>query len=360
MPSQQMLGGSRFGVLAAEGGQDGEANPVSVAAVVLFSVVHQADTRVLSKVSGSRGKKGRMKKRTGTTQREVEESSEKGIGRQALRKEKRMHDVIVPVEKNPDLLRLTYLEPKSERLSQFNCLSKIGFDGLTVIPSVGRSGGLVAAWRSSRIGVTVACTNRQYFHLRISTMDGRLVFLTAIYAIPSVPFKEALWDDLLSMAGEMSAPWLVVGDFNDIMVASERAGGVGVCYSRVRNFQQRIQACQLSDLGFQGPRFTWRGPRLASCSRLYESISIVLLCSLDSSSNFARSDIMAGEQDNHHTLKELGALDVNYQPLCIQYPNLQKDLINSFYDGLSPVDKGLVDASSGGAMSNKTLKKPET
>ncbi|KAI9124677.1 hypothetical protein K1719_004599 [Acacia pycnantha] len=34
------------------------------------------------------------------------------------------------------------------------------------------------------------------------------------------------------------------------------------------------------------------------------------------------SDIMAGEQANHHTLKELGAPDVNYQPLCIQYPDL--------------------------------------
>ncbi|KAI9112359.1 hypothetical protein K1719_016556 [Acacia pycnantha] len=31
---------------------------------------------------------------------------------------------------------------------------------------------------------------------------------------------------------------------------------------------------------------------------------------------------MAGEQANHHTLKELGAPDVNYQPLCIQYPDL--------------------------------------
>ncbi|KAI9115702.1 hypothetical protein K1719_013371 [Acacia pycnantha] len=32
------------------------------------------------------------------------------------------------------------------------------------------------------------------------------------------------------------------------------------------------------------------------------------------------SDIMAEEK--HHTLKELGAPDVNYQPLCIQYPDL--------------------------------------
>ncbi|KAI9122466.1 hypothetical protein K1719_006306 [Acacia pycnantha] len=77
------------------------------------------------------------------------------------------------------------------------------------------------------------------------------------------------------------------------------------------------------------------------------------------------SDIMAGEQANHHTLKELGAPDVNYQPLCIQYPDLAANfelksglihLLPKFH-GLA--DKGLVDASSGGAMSNKTLKKLE-
>ncbi|KAI9072089.1 hypothetical protein K1719_045946 [Acacia pycnantha] len=67
---------------------------------------------------------------------------------------------------------------------------------------------------------------------------------------------------------------------------------------------------------------------------------------------------------DHATLKELGAPDVNYQPLCIQYPNLAANfelksvlihLLPKFH-GLA-VDKGLVDASSGGAMSNKTPKR---
>ncbi|KAI9086839.1 hypothetical protein K1719_031162 [Acacia pycnantha] len=70
------------------------------------------------------------------------------------------------------------------------------------------------------------------------------------------------------------------------------------------------------------------------------------------------TDIMA--EENHHTLKELGAPDVNYQPLCIQYLNiaanfeLKSGLIHLLpkFHGLA--DKGLVDASSGGAMSNKT------
>ncbi|KAI9076097.1 hypothetical protein K1719_041911 [Acacia pycnantha] len=57
---------------------------------------------------------------------------------------------------------------------------------------------------------------------------------------------------------------------------------------------------------------------LSDCAS--DSISDSLVVFTDSSSNLANSDIMA--EENHHTLKELGAPDVNYQPLCIQYPNL--------------------------------------
>ncbi|KAI9126603.1 hypothetical protein K1719_002199 [Acacia pycnantha] len=53
-----------------------------------------------------------------------------------------------------------------------------------------------------------------------------------------------------------------------------------------------------------------------------DSIFDSLVVFTDSSSNFAISDIMAEEQANRPTLKELAAPDVNYQTLCIQYPDL--------------------------------------
>ncbi|KAI9084986.1 hypothetical protein K1719_032978 [Acacia pycnantha] len=53
-----------------------------------------------------------------------------------------------------------------------------------------------------------------------------------------------------------------------------------------------------------------------------DSIPDSLVVFTDSCSNFANSDVMAERQADHATLKELGAPDVNYQPLCIQYPNL--------------------------------------
>ncbi|KAI9126549.1 hypothetical protein K1719_002145 [Acacia pycnantha] len=53
-----------------------------------------------------------------------------------------------------------------------------------------------------------------------------------------------------------------------------------------------------------------------------DSIPDSLVVFTDSCSNFANSDVMAERQADHATLKELGAHDVNYQPLCIQYPNI--------------------------------------
>ncbi|KAI9075429.1 hypothetical protein K1719_042606 [Acacia pycnantha] len=56
---------------------------------------------------------------------------------------------------------------------------------------------------------------------------------------------------------------------------------------------------------------------LSDCTS--DSISDSLVVSTDSSSNFANSDMLAEEQADRPTLKELVHFDVNYQPLCIQY-----------------------------------------
>ncbi|KAI9070507.1 hypothetical protein K1719_047529 [Acacia pycnantha] len=157
----------------------------------------------------------------------------------------------------PDLLVLA--ETKCQNSSQFRCFESLGFDGLAVVPSVGRSGGLVATWRSNRVGVSVIRLERQYLHLRISLPGRPVFFFTVVYAVPSSFSKQVLWADLSSLADSISSPWVVAGDFNDIMLACERTGGSQICYSRLNKFQERVRGCRLCDLGFQGPRFTWRG-----------------------------------------------------------------------------------------------------
>ncbi|KAI9113357.1 hypothetical protein K1719_015882 [Acacia pycnantha] len=157
----------------------------------------------------------------------------------------------------PDLIVL--VETKNETDSLSSCLASSGFDGSAFIPSVGRSGGLFAAWNSDRIGVVVSYSNRQYFHLRCSIVGKPEFFITALYAVPSPIFKEALWNDLRGFAGSISSQWIIVGDFNDIASTTERVGGAEINFSRLNAFQHKILECNLTDLGASGPRFTWRG-----------------------------------------------------------------------------------------------------
>ncbi|KAI9084296.1 hypothetical protein K1719_033803 [Acacia pycnantha] len=147
----------------------------------------------------------------------------------------------------------------------------MGFDSVRIIPSMGQSGGLVAAWNSSRISVSVLEEDRQYFHLYCQSPKSVPFFVTTMYAIPYNNYKSLLWGNLLRLSQSISDPWSVIEDFNDILTANERSGGRGGSIGRMQWFQDRINECRLVDLGAVGPRMTWKGPRIAGCSRLYES-----------------------------------------------------------------------------------------
>lgn len=59
--------------------------------------------------------------------------------------------------------------------------------------------------------------------------------LFAVYASPRVAERH-LWENLISIAGLHFLPWVVVGDFNEILVGEDKYGGQPVNISRVLRF----------------------------------------------------------------------------------------------------------------------------
>lgn len=49
-----------------------------------------------------------------------------------------------------------------------------------------------------------------------------------------------------------------MGDFHSILKPSEKLGGNKVNNSRIRIFENVLNTCNLIDLGFSGPCFTWQ------------------------------------------------------------------------------------------------------
>ncbi|KAI9074143.1 hypothetical protein K1719_043914 [Acacia pycnantha] len=140
-------------------------------------------------------------------------------------------------------------ETKCESEEPLKKLSRLGFDGLAMVPSIGRSGGIVAAWKSNQVGVVVLKCNRQFIHLRSVGSNNRPLLITEVYAIPDAHHKGILWEELRQFASTISEPWIVIGDFNDVAVSSERVGGLGGNATRMSLFADRIDQCQLVDIG---------------------------------------------------------------------------------------------------------------
>ncbi|KAK4270817.1 hypothetical protein QN277_019586 [Acacia crassicarpa] len=171
---------------------------------------------------------------------------------------------------------LILAETKCEAEAQIACLKNLGFDGFAYVPSVGRSGGLAAVWKASLISVSVLRRDRQFLHFRCLFPGGSEFMLTAIYAILLANLKNVLWQELRCMSELITIPWCIIGDFNDVSSPSESSVGDSINFARLNRFQNRMLECQLSDLGFTGPRFTWRGPLMANSRRLFERLDRAL------------------------------------------------------------------------------------
>ncbi|KAA3461725.1 Exo_endo_phos domain-containing protein [Gossypium australe] len=59
------------------------------------------------------------------------------------------------------------------------------------------------------------------------------------------------------LAHEIDYPWLVEGDFNEILYSFEKSGGVQRDNKRMEAFRETLEDCQLVDIGFSGVWFTW-------------------------------------------------------------------------------------------------------
>lgn len=89
-------------------------------------------------------------------------------------------------------------------------------------------------WRTSDLNVRIIDTDRQFIHMNCE-LNGKPPFLmTAIYAIPHSHLRSTLWDKLEIFSYTITIPWVVYGDFNDILAVDERRGGARSNLNRIR------------------------------------------------------------------------------------------------------------------------------
>jgi hypothetical protein len=99
---------------------------------------------------------------------------------------------------------------------------------------------------------------KQEIHAVIKVRSSNFAwFLSSIYVSPRIMERKILWGNLAQVASLHSLPWLLAGDFNEVLCSEDKFGGLPVNLRRSQLFSNCLDTCGMINLGFNGPRFTW-------------------------------------------------------------------------------------------------------
>jgi hypothetical protein len=144
---------------------------------------------------------------------------------------------------------------RKEKMELIHC--KLGFKNLFVVDSVGKSDDLALLW-GEEIIVDIQNFSRRHINGVLVEPNSNLRWkFTGFYSHPEVNKRFESWELLRYLANLNPGPWLCLGDFNEVVMAFEKWGGRAKSSSQIRNFQTTLEFCELTDLGYRGPKYMW-------------------------------------------------------------------------------------------------------
>ncbi|KAA3489221.1 reverse transcriptase [Gossypium australe] len=136
-------------------------------------------------------------------------------------------------QQNPYMVFL--METKIDKKRMEKVRRKCGFVNGFEIEAEGSRRGLCLAWN-----------------------EDIIVTLRSFYGLPYANRKNDTWTLLKRLGEDQSHPWLVKGDFNEILYSFEKDGGVPRDERKLEVFRETLEDCKLEDIGHSRVCFTWK------------------------------------------------------------------------------------------------------
>ncbi|CAH9075119.1 unnamed protein product [Cuscuta europaea] len=170
-------------------------------------------------------------------------------------------------------------------------------------------------WDSSVLGISDFTWHAQSVHFKVVSNDFE-GWVTGVYGKHNYHTRRELWDSLATISLSMTTPWMVGGDFNEIAAYSEHQGSSMTIIRGINEFSDCISACNLIDLPYEGPKFTWSGVR--ANGRVWRRLDRVLF--------------------NNHFINKFDSIKISllnktpsdHNPILIQFSNLSLSGPRSF------------------------------
>ena len=76
------------------------------------------------------------------------------------------------------------------------------------------------------------------------------------YERPNMSKRQSCWQLIKALHAQCEVPWVVCGDFNEILHPNEKLGWRERDANQIRSFRDVLNRCGLVDLGFVGQKYT--------------------------------------------------------------------------------------------------------
>ncbi|KAK6780483.1 hypothetical protein RDI58_022667 [Solanum bulbocastanum] len=133
------------------------------------------------------------------------------------------------------------------------------FDGMLEQPAIG----IVLLWHENVVAVTTYRQSNQEMHVMVKLTTTNTPWLfSIIYARTNLIHRSFLWDNLCTLKSHYSGPWLMCGNFNQVMSQNKNWGGRPINYTRANKFLTCMNFhWDLIDLGFKVSTYMWSNHR---------------------------------------------------------------------------------------------------
>ncbi|XP_019166969.1 PREDICTED: uncharacterized protein LOC109162741 [Ipomoea nil] len=135
-------------------------------------------------------------------------------------------------------------------------MTDLGFEGLFNVDNTVLSGGLALLWRTNDTARIIGYSNN-HIDVEVSLPGFDKWRMTGFYGFPKRPQRRESWDLIRSLASRSDLPWVIIGDFNDLLYQYEKRGGNPHPDSLLRGFGETIEECGLTQLPMSGYPYTW-------------------------------------------------------------------------------------------------------
>ena len=161
-------------------------------------------------------------------------------------------------------LLIFFVETKAKIPVMARLQTKLDYTQGIIVPSDGKSGGLALLWKEGTNVWTQKYSNSHIDVVVTDTTSNMRWRATGFYGHPDTQKRHMSWKLLERLHSQLSLPWLVFGDFNEITHLEEKCGWAERNADQMMAFQNVLDACNLQDLGFSGSNYTWCNGRFGS------------------------------------------------------------------------------------------------